>query len=261
MDSNFPGIYKGFVVDNQDPQKRGRLRFIIPQVFGEGENDAQWSNWAEPCFGTYVDFKIPTIGAMVWVMFEMGNPRFPVYMGTNIATSDVPAAVVGDDDGTGVDKGTYPPGGTILGNRVPDAQRNVAYPNNNVWRTPDGIQIEVDDSENARRIQIYHPSGTFDEVYEDGSSSTLTCGNVSDFTKADRIEYTSENKTVEVGLDKEEVVGNNSSFAGPGGALLMGIEMDGPTLRLTINGLFVSISATGTLLLNGRVVLPSGGPI
>lgn len=83
------GKYHGFVVDNQDPQRRGRLRLIVPEVLGEIP-----SGWAEPCvpYGggmNFGNFDVPPItrgakGAYttgVWVEFRHGNPQFPIWVG------------------------------------------------------------------------------------------------------------------------------------------------------------------------------------
>ncbi len=61
------GKYRGFVVDNQDPEKRGRLKLTIPSVLGESQ-----TGWALPClpFGGLANqglFMIPEVGAQMWV--------------------------------------------------------------------------------------------------------------------------------------------------------------------------------------------------
>ncbi len=75
----FYGKYRGKVIDNQDPLKRGRLRAIVPAI-----SDNVLS-WAEPCtpyagprLGWYV---IPPVGANVWVEFEAGNVDYPIWAG------------------------------------------------------------------------------------------------------------------------------------------------------------------------------------
>lgn len=46
---------------------------------------------------------------------------------------------------------------------------NTVYPNNNVKETKSGHIVEYDDSTGAERIHHYHKSGTFEEIFPDGS--------------------------------------------------------------------------------------------
>ncbi len=88
------GKYAGTVVQNIDPEQRGRLLVTIPDAIGFIP-----SSWAEPCvplagtigfaMGTYF---IPPIGAGVWVEFEHGDLNRPIWVGCRYAsTADVPA--------------------------------------------------------------------------------------------------------------------------------------------------------------------------
>jgi len=51
----------------------------------------------------------------------------------------------------------------------PETQYNAQYPLNRVIETEGGHVIEVDDTEGSERLHIYHKSGTFIEIYPDGS--------------------------------------------------------------------------------------------
>lgn len=74
------GVYDGQVCDIEDPEKRGRIRCVIPEVTGDSP-----SAWCEPCipvaFDDNGDFFIPRLQEFVWIMFEQGNPNNPVYFG------------------------------------------------------------------------------------------------------------------------------------------------------------------------------------
>jgi hypothetical protein len=74
------GKYRGTVVNNVDPEQRGRILAQVPDVLGLIP-----SSWAMPCVpiagkqqGT---FFIPQLGAGVWIEFEQGDPDFPVWVG------------------------------------------------------------------------------------------------------------------------------------------------------------------------------------
>ena len=73
----FFGVYRGIVVDNQDPLSKGRLKLQVPQVLS-----SEITGWAWGSYQPGVTNIIPELGAGVFVMFEGGDPSFPVWMGT-----------------------------------------------------------------------------------------------------------------------------------------------------------------------------------
>jgi hypothetical protein len=90
---SYQGKYRGVVLQNVDPEQRGRLQLMIPDVLG-----AIPSSWAEPCvplagptgppMGVYM---VPPIGTGVWVEFEQGDPDHPIWVGCRWgAQSNVP---------------------------------------------------------------------------------------------------------------------------------------------------------------------------
>lgn len=83
VEGRYYGKYRATVVDNADPEDRGRLRLKVPGVL----NDEVLSGWALPCvpYGGAEDqgfFFIPEVDAGVWVEFEAGNLDYPVWVGT-----------------------------------------------------------------------------------------------------------------------------------------------------------------------------------
>lgn len=71
--------YRGFVVDNKDPEFHGRVKLMVPQVTGSDVIN-YWA-WPKHCFSgqDYGSQVIPRINDMVWVEFEMGSPRKPIW--------------------------------------------------------------------------------------------------------------------------------------------------------------------------------------
>ena len=73
------GKFRGKVVDNNDPLKRGRIRPLVPAV---SEHPLAW---AEPCFQYIGDqqdqYLLPPVGANVWIEFERGDVDYPVWVG------------------------------------------------------------------------------------------------------------------------------------------------------------------------------------
>jgi uncharacterized protein involved in type VI secretion and phage assembly len=75
----FYGKYRGTVVSNTDSTSRGRLQVSVPAVMGNAPV------WAMPCVPYAGDsvgfFFLPDVGAGVWVEFEAGDPRYPIWVG------------------------------------------------------------------------------------------------------------------------------------------------------------------------------------
>lgn len=96
METNgkYYGKYRGTVINNVDPEQRGRLMVQVSDVKG-----LYASTWAMPCVpiagkqeGTYM---VPQIGAGVWIEFEQGDPDFPIWVGGFWGSAaEVPAAAL-----------------------------------------------------------------------------------------------------------------------------------------------------------------------
>ena len=91
------GKYRGTVVNNVDPEQRGRIQAIVPDV-----NTVIPTTFAEACvplagptgppMGVYM---VPPIGAGVWIEFEHGDPDKPIWTGCRWGLqSDVPLAAL-----------------------------------------------------------------------------------------------------------------------------------------------------------------------
>jgi uncharacterized protein involved in type VI secretion and phage assembly len=77
----FFGKYRGTVADIADPERRGRIRAIVPAVTGSGE----WSTWALPCLPGVGNgnglLAVPPVDAAVWIEYERGDPDYPIWVG------------------------------------------------------------------------------------------------------------------------------------------------------------------------------------
>lgn len=134
------GKYRGFVESNQDPDQRGRLQLRIPSVLGTAVTD-----WALPClpFGGTAGigwFAIPEQHAQVWVEFEEGELRRPIWVGTFWQKpEDVPA----------------------------DAQKKP--PTTRLLQTPSGHVLQFDDEDGAEQIRLHHAGGAELLIDENGT--------------------------------------------------------------------------------------------
>ena len=93
MSAPFYGKYRGTVLNNNDPLLQGRLQVQVPDVYGLSP-----SGWALPCVpvaGPQVGwYALPPIGASVWVEFEHGDPRYPVWVGARWEIGEVPPEAI-----------------------------------------------------------------------------------------------------------------------------------------------------------------------
>jgi len=123
------GKFRATVVDNKDPQKRARLRLLIPSVFADQQTD-----WALPCmpYGGLAGqgmFMVPEIDAQVWVEFEEGDIHKPLWVGTFWQQeSDVPE----------------------------DAKKD--EPTTRMLRTKSGHILQFDDAEGEEQFRLFHPA-------------------------------------------------------------------------------------------------------
>ena len=79
-DTKWYGKYRSIVMDNKDPERRGRVRVQCPAVLGN-----YLSSWCEPCIpyaADYAgDFYVPPVNEAIWVEFEEGNVNKPIWSG------------------------------------------------------------------------------------------------------------------------------------------------------------------------------------
>ena len=144
------GKFRATVVDNQDPQKRGRLKLRIPSVLADQDSD-----WALPCLpygGTDQQgmFFVPDVDAQVWVEFEEGDISRPVWVGTFWQQeSDTPQ----------------------------DAAK--VEPTTRMIRTSSGHILQFDDAEGEEQFRLFHPADAEMIIDKNGTISlTDTSGAV-----------------------------------------------------------------------------------
>jgi uncharacterized protein involved in type VI secretion and phage assembly len=83
------GKYRGSVISNIDAQNQGRILAQVPAL-----SNVIPSNWALPCLpfaGTLSGFFVlPAIGSAVWIEFEGGDVRRPIWTGGFWAEGEIP---------------------------------------------------------------------------------------------------------------------------------------------------------------------------
>jgi len=150
-DNKFHGIYRGKVLDNNDPDKYGRLKIqVYPMMSELIAEELPWSKPAMPIFegaglvtpddvpsGGIGSFIVPKINTYLFVFFEAGDIYSPVFF------AEAPTATRG----------------------LPTI-KDTNYPNRKVLRTRSGIEIYLDTQINE--IKVLHPTGTFITITETG---------------------------------------------------------------------------------------------
>lgn len=73
----FFGVYRGVVYSTADPLNKGRVKLKVPQVMASAV-----TGWAWPIADvSNIQSSVPLVGEGVFVMFEGGDPSFPLWSG------------------------------------------------------------------------------------------------------------------------------------------------------------------------------------
>jgi len=143
----FEGIYRGIVMDNDDPDQLGRIKVkVYPMLEGVETDILPWATPASPLFeGAGEDigcFTVPRVDANVFVFFEMGDIYQPVYFAE------------AQDRLKGL-----------------PTERTINYPNRKVMKTESGVKVIIDDT--TKMVEITTPEGFSLKLDEETLSSVL----------------------------------------------------------------------------------------
>ena len=232
-------MYRAVVVDNQDPEQRGRVRLAVPELFMDAEGgvvvDSPWVE-ARGAAGAVLD--VPDVGTQVWASvehstsgdaFDLVYERGPHGVDSRGA-STAPATGRGVDDESVTLKVSAPfslPGPNVALSRrnargeetrpstaderidveMPTSRNAGRYPHNRVLKTSGGMVLEWDDTPGNERVQVHHPSGAGVEIGARGSWSQRA---------AKRFDEVLEHDVRRIGGDLRERVDGNE-IRGVGG--------------------------------------------
>lgn len=83
------GKFRAKVVNVNDPDKRGSIKVKCPKLYGDSE-----SPWCIPCLPFIADslgiMMMPTVGEVVWIECEEGNPDKPIWVGSWWSSNKTP---------------------------------------------------------------------------------------------------------------------------------------------------------------------------
>lgn len=247
------GKRKARVAENQDPERRGRIKVENTELYGAGV-----SPWAMPCMPFYGGrdcgfFAVPPVGSLVWIECEEGLPAYPIYSGGyfDLITdghqtdgslleqseifqkqeSSVPAHGRGHYDGSdyGGLKGRF---------GVPASSFEGEYGEVTILQTKTGHRLEFDDTLGGERVQIHHAKGAHIEIMPDGSINIVSESRI--LTRANyRDEVVVNGRVEEAGSHSETISGDYTSQVLGDKNLSIGgaVESSADSLQATITGL------------------------
>ncbi len=147
-DTKLPYIYEATVVDRNDPEQLGRIRFTIPGLF---EPSSPWAYPAATFGGGSKDnggFAVPALGAEVYIFFVSGDPDQPRYLAGHWGITQTDA------------------------NEVPEEARKTP-PDNCVLATKH-FRIEMDESNNDKKLRLKNRlNGDFIEINAEDNTITI----------------------------------------------------------------------------------------
>jgi len=227
MDERRFGKYRAFVIDNEDPEKRGRLRLYIPSVLGDAE-----TGWALPCFPfgggkSYGWFAVPEKEAQVWAEFEEGDITRPIWTGVFWQNEeDVPEEAA----------------------KTPPTTR--------ILQTPSGHVMQFDDEEDEESFTLLHPRGAQLQIDKEGSMSLSDAADSSVLLDAEGkkiiIEDANGNQFImdDSGIYVEDANGNKIEMAASGTTVqdANGNKIEMAASGVTVKGQQVVIQGTQVML-------------
>lgn len=246
VERRFYGKYRGFVVDNEDPEMLGRLRVSVPSVLG----DKVVTGWAVPCVpyggaaGLGMLF-VPAVEAGVWVEFEEGDLEFPIWVGTfwSKPGGDTELPRPNGPDGAEQDAAQSPPTRKIL-------------------KTAKGHTLQFEDADDQEMVILREAThGHVLTMDKDGVTVTDESGNVIRMT-ADGITLTDAAENVvamtEDGITLTDAADNVVAMTGDGITLT---DAAGNSLQMKQDAFNLVAKTPFTLDASGQPIVLKGSTI
>lgn len=86
----FYSVYRGQVVNNEDPKKINRVEINIPQILPSGTTVWALAKGQDGSLGSGFKGITPKVGDIVYVEFERGDPGYPLWSYHGYAIDEVP---------------------------------------------------------------------------------------------------------------------------------------------------------------------------
>ena len=208
--------FLGIVEDRDDPLKLGRVRVRIKDIYSASTSlvptsELPWATVIMPAYSpSYNKVGISPTGLMVGAtvvgfFFDSNDSNHPFVFGTffgipdnNATKHEVPEVARGVNN---VQKS--------LDEYEPESAFNARYPFNRVIRTESGHIIELDDTPGKERLHIYHKSGTYREINNEGRLVEKIVGDHFEIVLGDQTVHVKGNVKIVVDNNVDMEVGGN----------------------------------------------------
>ena len=221
----------GVVEDREDPQKLGRVKVRVHNFHGDKVKtptaDLQWAFIImQPTSASYQKTGLSPTGLMVGstvvgFFADSGEGQMPMVLGSLPGIEDKDPA---KHDVTLLAREVNPLNKNTVGPE-PSSAYSAVYPYNRVYQSESGHIVELDDTPNRERIHIFHRTGTYTEINQEGRRVNKIVG--------DDIEVVLKDKTVYIqGNAKVEIKGN---------------------VDVTVNGNY-NLNVSGDIKINGKTI-------
>lgn len=224
-------IYRGTVEDNIDPENRGRVWVKVPQI----ADDQVLAHQAYPIVpfagANHGSFFPPVIGEKIYVVFENGDTRFPLYYGGWWAS----------------------PGGTPeIPPEFKQADPTTESPVKRGIKTPGGHYLLFDDTAGKEKVLLAHKTGAYVNIDENGN--VLLQNAAGSFVNMDAKNgelsvVDAAGNSIRLSADGIELTANNQNFMG----LIQDLVQIVSQKAMTIQAADINLAAAGVSIGSGAV--------
>jgi hypothetical protein len=223
----------GVVEDRDDPQKLGRVKVRVHNFHGDKIKtptaDLQWAFIImQPTSASYQKTGLSPTGLMVGstvvgFFADGGEGQMPMILGSLPGIEDKDPA---KHDVTLLAREVNPLNKNTVGPE-PSSAYSAVYPYNRVYQSESGHIVELDDTPNKERIHVFHRTGTYTEINQEGRRVNKIVGDDIEVVLKDKTVFIQGNANVEVkGNVNVKVDGNyNLNVSGD-------IKINGKTINL-----------------------------
>lgn len=161
-------VYRAQVIDNKDPKKLGRIKIIVPSIFGETE----LPDWVQAkdfrVTGLkYGEFYPPRVGDWVFVEFLEGDTQYPIYSGGWIGEEQLADEYLHSEENEPLVRGFKTEGGqAILFDESPEEQKTVLKSASH--------NFVLDDTKEKEAVYMIHKLGSQWQFDKAGSFKAVT---------------------------------------------------------------------------------------
>ena len=223
----------GVVEDRDDPQKLGRVKVRVHNFHGDKIKtptaDLQWAFIImQPTSASYQKTGLSPTGLMVGstvvgFFADGGEGQMPMILGSLPGIEDKDPA---KHDVTLLAREVNPLNKNTVGPE-PSSAYSAVYPYNRVYQSESGHIIELDDTPNKERIHVFHRTGTYTEINQEGRRVNKIVGDDIEVVLKDKTVYIQGNAKVEIKGNVDVKVDGNYNLNVSGD-----IKINGKTINL-----------------------------